>query len=71
MKYVYYDKYYNTITIRAALARLFVAATISAKNVLFANRNVFSSNQLGITIYCDIYCDTGGCYEFRTRKWNS
>ena len=38
MKYVYYDKYYNTRTIRAALTRLFVAATISAKNVLFANK---------------------------------
>jgi hypothetical protein len=36
MKYVYYDKYYNAITIIAALARLFVAATISAKNILLA-----------------------------------
>ena len=38
MKYVYYDKYYNARTIRAALTRFFVAATISAKNVLFANK---------------------------------
>lgn len=38
MKYVYYDKYYNIRTIRVALVRLFVATTISAKNVLFSNK---------------------------------